>query len=126
MGVNDIQIGGTHYNKNEYQHWDMVDDLDLHYYLGCATKYVSRWQDKNGIQDLRKSIHYIDKFQDKGLEVIEYSDSCLYKLNLYCEQLDAVDRIILKMIVKGQFNDAVVLISELIKDFEFTNRYTKG
>lgn len=60
-GANDRQIGGLHYSKWTYQHWDFVVDIGLHYLIGCASKYVTRWRDKGGIQDLEKCLHYLQK-----------------------------------------------------------------
>jgi hypothetical protein len=60
VSANDVQIGGDHY-KSEYQHWDFVEHLGLDYLQGCATKYISRWRKKNGVEDLKKSLHYIQK-----------------------------------------------------------------
>lgn len=60
MSVNQRQVGGDHY-KAEYQHWDFVERNGLGYLEGCATKYVSRWRKKNGVQDLEKSLHYVEK-----------------------------------------------------------------
>jgi hypothetical protein len=54
------QEGGDHY-QSVYQHWDWVTDLGMGYLAGCATKYVSRWWKKNGIEDLKKAMTYIDK-----------------------------------------------------------------
>lgn len=54
------QIGGTHYGTG-YGHWDYCKDLNVPYLLGCATKYLVRWRDKNGIEDLRKALSYLDK-----------------------------------------------------------------
>jgi hypothetical protein len=68
--VNETQIGGDHY-KSEYQHWDLVCDLGLHYLLANASKYVTRWRKKNGAQDLEKAEHYIKKFLEKKLRVMD-------------------------------------------------------
>lgn len=54
------QEGGNHY-QTEYQHWDWVLDIGLGYLDGGATKYVSRWRKKNGLQDLLKSKTYMAK-----------------------------------------------------------------
>lgn len=54
------QVGGDHYQA-EYQHWDWVSDIGMGYLPGNATKYVSRWRKKNGIDDLKKAMSYIDK-----------------------------------------------------------------
>jgi Protein of unknwon function (DUF3310) len=68
MSVNETQVGGTHY-QSSYQHWDFVIDTNLHYLYGCATKYLSRWRQKNGVQDLEKAIHYIRKAQEAGVAI---------------------------------------------------------
>jgi hypothetical protein len=60
MKANESQIGGTHY-KTKYEHWDLAVVIPLGYLEGCATKYVSRWRKKGGIQDLMKAMHYLDK-----------------------------------------------------------------
>ena len=54
------QVGGNHY-ESEYQHWSWVIDARLGYLEGCATKYVSRWWKKNGLQDLLKAKTYVQK-----------------------------------------------------------------
>lgn len=60
--ANDIQHGGNHYKKaGNLQHWDLVARNKINYLEGCASKYVSRWRDKNGLEDLNKAGHYVDK-----------------------------------------------------------------
>ena len=54
------QEGGDHYQA-EYQHWDFVLEAEIGYLAGNATKYISRWRKKNGVQDLLKALSYIDK-----------------------------------------------------------------
>lgn len=65
--VNKIQVGGDHY-RSEYQHWDFIEDWNLTYLIGCATKYVTRAYKKNGKQDLEKALHYIDKMKERYLQ----------------------------------------------------------
>ncbi len=57
------QVGGEHYLA-EYQHWDMVADTRTGYLEGNATKYLSRWRKKNGLQDLDKALSYIVKLRE--------------------------------------------------------------
>jgi hypothetical protein len=57
-------VGGAHYKGADYQHWDYVNDVRLHYLPATASKYVSRNRRKNGVEDLEKSIHYIDKAEE--------------------------------------------------------------
>lgn len=61
MGANDRQVGGSHY-KAKTQHWDIVAEHDLDYFQGQITKYVMRWKKKNGLQDLEKARHFLDKY----------------------------------------------------------------
>lgn len=59
--ANQIQHGGTHYGA-EYQHWDLVCDLQLNYYAANSTKYITRHEHKNGLQDVQKAVHYLEKW----------------------------------------------------------------
>jgi hypothetical protein len=61
--ANDRQVGGDHYLvTGELQHWDMVAKFHLDYFQGQITKYVMRWRNKNGIQDLEKAKHFLEKY----------------------------------------------------------------
>jgi hypothetical protein len=72
MGANDTQVGGSHY-KTKYEHWDFVLDTGMGYLQGCATKYVARARKKNGLEDLNKALHYIDKLLEVGFVPQPYS-----------------------------------------------------
>jgi len=58
--ANASQVGGGHY-KAHIQHWDFVIANDLGYFEGQITKYITRWRKKNGVQDLLKARHFLDK-----------------------------------------------------------------
>ena len=55
------QVGGTHYKSKAIQPWDYIAANELGYFEGNIVKYVSRWKDKGGLDDLRKARHYLDK-----------------------------------------------------------------
>ena len=67
--ANDRQVGGTHYKDLTIQPWDVVDTWPLEqrigFYRGNALKYLMRWRRKNGTQDLRKCIHYLEKLIER-------------------------------------------------------------
>ena len=67
MKANDKQVAGTHY-QNTIQHWDWVASNDLDYFQGQITKYVARWKKKNGIEDLEKAAHFLDKYIELAKE----------------------------------------------------------
>lgn len=62
MSANKKQIGGSHYKLGGEEHWDRQWRLfGAGYFVGCATKYIERYHQKNGIEDLQKAIHFIEK-----------------------------------------------------------------
>ena len=62
MSANDKQIAGRHYQTaGGVQHWDYCDANDVPYLESACTKYVLRWREKNGLQDLLKAQHYLQK-----------------------------------------------------------------
>ena len=63
MEANEIQIGGDHYKKyGDLQPWDVITAWNLGYLDGTALKYIARWRDKGGLDDIRKAIHFLEKF----------------------------------------------------------------
>lgn len=68
--ANTQQVGGGHYKDKAIQPWDYIAANNLGYFEGNIVKYVSRWQLKGGVDDLRKARHYLDKL----IELID-SDS---------------------------------------------------
>lgn len=62
MTANDRQVGGDHYKKGGEEHWDRQWRLyGRGYFIGCITKYVERYHEKNGVQDLEKAQHFLEK-----------------------------------------------------------------
>lgn len=60
------QVGGAHYTSKEIQPWDYMEaimpEAEFTGYLwGNVIKYMSRWKDKGGKQDLEKAQHYLSK-----------------------------------------------------------------
>jgi hypothetical protein len=65
MAANDVQHGGDHYKTKAIQPWDFIISNNIGFLEGNAIKYLCRWRDKGGIQDLEKARHYIDPVRDK-------------------------------------------------------------
>lgn len=60
-GSNAIQYGGDHYKGKRIEPWDYIVANGIGFLDGTAIKYLSRWKEKNGVEDLRKAKHYIEK-----------------------------------------------------------------
>ena len=54
------QVGGDHYSKLAIQPVEYITANKLTYLQGNVIKYVTRYKDKNGLQDLEKAKHYIN------------------------------------------------------------------
>lgn len=64
--TNDVQVGGDHYTSKSVQPWEameswMSEEAFKGYIWGNVIKYMARWEDKGGVEDLKKAKHYLDK-----------------------------------------------------------------
>ena len=50
-----------HYNKLPIEPWDFIQENKLDFFEGNVVKYICRWKNKGGVDDLRKAITYIEK-----------------------------------------------------------------
>ena len=70
--ASDKQVGGNHYKQYAIQPIEFIEKNNIPYIEGNVIKYLVRWREKNGIQDLDKAIHYIEllkeieKFKNAG------------------------------------------------------------
>ena len=53
------QVGGDHYKNLAIQPVEYITANNLSYLQGSVIKYVTRYKDKNGKEDLQKAIHFI-------------------------------------------------------------------
>jgi len=60
----DKQVGGSHYKKFKIQPAEFCHINNIGYLEATAIKYLCRWRDKGGIQDLDKAIHFIELLKE--------------------------------------------------------------
>lgn len=60
MKASETQQGGDHYKKYAIQPTEFIHRNGLDFIQGNVIKYVMRYRDKNGKQDLLKAKHYIE------------------------------------------------------------------
>lgn len=56
----DMQIGGEHYKNHAIQPVEFITKNKLGFLEGCVIKRICRYEDKNGLEDLKKAKHEID------------------------------------------------------------------
>jgi hypothetical protein len=61
LGANTKQVDGNHYKDKAIQPWDYISSNNMGFLEGCIIKYVSRYQEKNGVRDLEKAKHFLEK-----------------------------------------------------------------
>ncbi len=66
MSIDTHQVGGDHYASKSVQPWQAMEswmspEAFSGYLQGNCIKYLSRYRDKNGTQDLKKCQHYLAK-----------------------------------------------------------------
>lgn len=58
--VMSTQVGGDHYSKYKMQPVEAIRKMNLDFVKGNILKYLVRYKDKNGIEDLKKARHYAE------------------------------------------------------------------
>ena len=53
------QVGGDHYSKLAIQPVEYITKNKLSYLQGTIIKYVTRYKDKGGVEDVSKAMHSI-------------------------------------------------------------------
>ena len=56
----DRQVGGNHYKDLAIQPIEYIHANNIPFIEGCIIKYISRWRNKNGVNDLEKAKHFLD------------------------------------------------------------------
>ena len=62
------QVGGSHYKDFHIQPYEFISKNNLSFFQGNVVKYVCRYLNKKGIEDLEKIIHYCE------LEILKLKD----------------------------------------------------
>ena len=58
------QVGGGHYKGLKIQPIEFIQCNQLNFCEGNAIKYVCRHRNKNGAEDIKKAIHYLEMLLD--------------------------------------------------------------
>jgi hypothetical protein len=58
------QVGGSHYKKYKIQPIEFIVKNNIGFVEGNIIKYILRFKEKGGVQDLEKAKHYIELLID--------------------------------------------------------------
>lgn len=57
-------VAPKHYKKYKIEPWEYILANDLDFFQGNVVKYITRWKDKGGMEDLCKAQYYLEKYID--------------------------------------------------------------
>ncbi len=86
MSKDKRQVGGDHYKTMEIQPLEYIVKNDIGYLEGNVIKYVSRYQAKNGLEDLKKAKHYLNILIE--LEVEKLTKDAIQNLEELADESD--------------------------------------
>ena len=64
MSALDKQVSGSHYKQFKIQPIEFITKNNIPFIEGNVIKYICRWRDKNGLEDLDKVIHYVELLKE--------------------------------------------------------------
>lgn len=64
----DLQVGGNHYKDMKIQPIEFILANELGFCEGNVVKYICRYKQKGGIEDIKKVIHYAEILLEKMKE----------------------------------------------------------
>lgn len=110
MSALNTQIAGEHYKKFVIQPIEFITINNLPFIEGNVIKYICRWKEKGGVDDLDKAIHYIELLKELK-----------HKMQLTLEELkerlaDRLDEITLLELLNITSYDLVERFSDLVED----------
>ena len=113
-----IQVGGNHYKGLVYQPVQFSVDMCLNFIQGNIVKYVSRYKNKNGNEDLKKVLHYAQL----GVE-LNPTNFCPFhkvdeKVGEFVEK-NGLDNVVGEMITAACYQDWIKITVGIKKIYEY-------
>ena len=62
LTVSKDSISPNHYRRGKIEVFDFIQDQGLSFPEGNIVKYICRWREKGGLEDLKKAAKYLDLY----------------------------------------------------------------
>ena len=120
MSALDIQIGGSHYCNKGIQPIELIVALNLNFIEGNIVKYITRYKEKNGIQDLMKCIHYSQlaielKCIRHNIDI--HNNYALILQYIKTNDLCSVQTYVLNSCLQNDYEQVKLLCNEMVKNY---------
>lgn len=112
MSALDVQVAGSHYKDKDIQPVEflMKYGKDWDWCQKNMFKYSSRYPSKNGIEDLRKVVHYEDLRAELRVRQGDFA------FEDYFMQFDDGDAWLLRAIASGNTKGAAAYVQQMLRD----------
>ena len=120
MSALDIQIGGSHYRNKGIQPIELIVALNLNFIEGNIVKYITRYKEKNGVQDIMKCVHYSQLAIE--LKCIRHNIDIHNNYELILQYVKANDLCsaqiyVLNSCLQNDYEQVKLLCNEMIKNY---------
>lgn len=118
------QVAGTHYSRLRIEPVDLMVIFNMDWFQGEILKYSSRYNHKNGLEDLKKAISVCQLAIDRGLASEDlYAELDLREnrkiLEEYINQFNCTQLwYLVPSIIKRNYYYSIELLEEMINDYE--------
>lgn len=113
-------INPKRYTGNKLECWDFWIVSKLNPLVASAVKYVWRYKEKNGVEDLKKALVFLDKMKNTPQEALYFEKGEFFADDWLLESMSDTQRFIVNTSVQTTHED---LYKVAISDMEIAINY---
>lgn len=107
-------INPKRYTGNRLECWDFWILAGLNPLVASAVKYVWRYKDKNGVEDLKKALVFLDKMRNTPQSVLYFTETELFASDDLLENMSDTQRFIVNTSVQTTHRELyIIAISDM-------------
>lgn len=108
------------YTGNKLECWDFWLLAGLNPLVASAVKYVWRYKEKNGVEDLKKALVFLDKMKNTPKEMLYFTETEFFASDDLLENMSDIQRFIVNTSVQTTHEE---LYKVAISDMEIAINY---
>lgn len=113
-------INPKRYTGNKLECWDFWLLAGLNPLVASAVKYVWRYKEKNGVEDLKKALVFLDKMKNTPKELLYFTETEFFASDDLLENMSDIQRFIVNTSVQTTHEE---LYRVAISDMEIAIDY---
>lgn len=107
-------VNPKRYTGNKLECWDFWILAGLNPLVASAVKYVWRYKDKNGVEDLKKALVFLDKMKNTPQSVLYFTETEFFASDYLLENMSDTQRFIVNTSVQTTYRESyIIAISDM-------------